>query len=546
MAQGSTKSGNTLAARALLLITIVILPSAALDPTQLPKFAVLVVAAGAMAFSIKWKALWKSKDTINVILAIYLLCLVFTVINGERSFALQLYGNFSRNTGLLFHLSLMILFLYLVSQVQKSTIEIILKYLYFVWSFEIFYSLLQIGKLDPLDWGIDEARIEGTLGNPNFLSAFLGMASVAALAEVFNVHKSRRLRLFLTIGISISLLIVIASDSIQGLGVFLVGAVVITYLRFIRFTPISLQYLYAIAVCIAATTAVLGFTQRGPLATLLYQESITFRGDYWRAGLAMVADRPLNGFGLDTYQDWYRSYRSAEAFERRGADFYADSAHNLFIDLAASGGLPLLLSYWAILVVVFLRAVKYLSSQKEYSPAFTAIFVAWLGSIAQSLISVQQVALAAWFWALTASLVVLSENDSKSRGSHSNSISIRNFFGPLVGTLIGIGLIIVPVAKELSFTRAIKAGEPRLMMAAAEFGNTSTHYLNYAANLFAKSNLENYWLEAAQKSLKLNPRDYAALKLIYLNPLTSDEDKFQTRLKLREIDPLDDMWKVQR
>jgi len=102
------------------------------------------------------------------------------------------------------------------------------------------------------------------------------------------------------------------------------------------------------------------------------------------------------------------------------------------------------------------------------------------------------------------------------------------------------------VAKELSFTRAIKAGEPRLMMAAAEFGNTSTHYLNYAANLFAKSNLENYWLEAAQKSLKLNPRDYAALKLIYLNPLTSDEDKFQTRLKLREIDPLDDMWKVQR
>jgi O-antigen ligase len=88
-----------------------------------------------------------------------------------------------------------------------------------------------------------------------------------------------------------------------------------------------------------------GFLQKGPLSTLLYQDSITYRGDYWRAGIRMISEHPLFGVGFDSFGDYYFRYRDLTSATRRGPLIYTNSAHNYFIDFAANGGLFYLLLY---------------------------------------------------------------------------------------------------------------------------------------------------------------------------------------------------------
>jgi O-antigen ligase len=44
-----------------------------------------------------------------------------------------------------------------------------------------------------------------------------------------------------------------------------------------------------------AILAILGMLQKGPLVSLLYKDSVSVRGYYWRAGIEMFKDSPLTG-----------------------------------------------------------------------------------------------------------------------------------------------------------------------------------------------------------------------------------------------------------
>ena len=120
----------------------------------------------------------------------------------------------------------------------------------------------------------------------------------------------------------------------------------------------ALGYSYLGLALIGFVAVLVGTLNKGPLALLLYKDSVTYRGDYWRAGWKMTLDNPIFGVVLDGYGDWYRRSRTIEATLRRGPDVTSNAAHNVFLDISAYGGFPLVLIYIALMVLVIVSAVK--------------------------------------------------------------------------------------------------------------------------------------------------------------------------------------------
>jgi O-antigen ligase len=149
----------------------------------------------------------------------------------------------------------------------------------------------------------------------------------------------------------------------------------------------------------------LGTLNKGFLAKFLYQDSVTFRGDYWRAGQQMTMENPIFGVGLDSYGDWYRRSRTIEATLRRGPDIFSTSAHNQIFDISSNGGLLLLSAYLFIMGLAVRAVIRVLRRENGYNWKFTAIFIGWFTYQLQSLISINQLALGIWGWTLTGLLI---------------------------------------------------------------------------------------------------------------------------------------------
>jgi hypothetical protein len=89
-------------------------------------------------------------------------------------------------------------------------------------------------------------------------------------------------------------------------------------------------------------------------------QTVTGRGRIvqWERTLHMIADRPVIGFGPDTYAMQFPRYIDAR-FERTvGRDVVPDRAHNVFLDLASNAGLLGVAAYVAVVVLVVLVIVR--------------------------------------------------------------------------------------------------------------------------------------------------------------------------------------------
>jgi hypothetical protein len=64
------------------------------------------------------------------------------------------------------------------------------------------------------------------------------------------------------------------------------------------------------------------------------------------------------GVGIDRYGDYYRIFRDADATFRLGPSSVANYAHNVFLQLLATGGLFLVIAYLSTLALVVFASVK--------------------------------------------------------------------------------------------------------------------------------------------------------------------------------------------
>jgi hypothetical protein len=187
---------------------------------------------------------------------------------------------------------------------------------------------------------------------------------------------------------------------------------------YLKFTN---RVLRTIAISTGLTTflvSILGMLQIGPLSSVLYKDSLSVRGYYWRAAVDMFISNPLTGVGLDRYGAFFKEYREVGYPLKYGYEITSSNAHNVFLQFFSTGGIFLGVSYLSLVFFIFyigFKSVK--NSSGDLRALQLAMLSAWIGFQAQSIISIDNIGISIWGWVLGGSIL------GTNRNSHTNSLS---------------------------------------------------------------------------------------------------------------------------
>jgi O-antigen ligase len=508
------------------LATLLVLPTTAFDPINVPKLLVVAVG-GFMAFGglvIERSRLLQSKyRLIHIFGLAFILDLIIVLCVSGTNFNQEFYGTFGRATGFVAYFSLCLLLIAAVVSAQVSTLMKITWTLLATGGASILYGALQALGGDPFNWVSGYNPVIGFLGNPNFQSSFVGFNGIVAFALMIGNGK-KLLRIFMAVDVIASVVVIASTDSQQGFLV-LAGGIAVVVLMWIKNSKYKVALVPAlVASFVGAVFVALGSLNSGPLASLLYKASVTYRGDYWRAGWKMTVEHPLFGVGLDSYGDWYRRARTVEATLRRGPDVVSNAAHNVLLDLSSNGGFPLLIIYLFMLGLVLVSAWKVLRRSNTFDPFFSGLFAVWIAYQAQSIISLNQIGLAVWGWIISGLIigyeintreatadVIPKQGLKKGRNvavSARNKVSAGDLVGMFVGGLVGLVIGLQPLIASSKFLSALNSKDPKLVQQAAYVSPLDANYMYRVADILANNKLVSEAVAVSNDSLKYFKDDY--------------------------------------
>ena len=115
----------------------------------------------------------------------------------------------------------------------------------------------------------------------------------------------------------------------------------------------------------------------------------------------MFLSSPLTGIGIDRYGAYFKEFRETQYSLNYGFDLTSSNAHNVPIQLFATGGI--FVGGFYILILLFIAWRGFLGISRNRGNArlvVAAVFAAWLAYQAQSIVSIDNIGLAVWGWLL--------------------------------------------------------------------------------------------------------------------------------------------------
>lgn len=539
------------------LATVFLMMSNVTDPVNAPKLLVL----GSLAFSVlsififfNARAAVREYKYFLLFVLLFLGAVLNAVINSSLPVTQNVYGSFGRNTGLVAYLALSFVALGALNLRDLKSFHKIVLGFQLAGMINVIYCAWVLAFGDFLSWNNPYGKILGLFGNPDFISAFLGIfiTSLAATAAAPSVSTRYRI---LSAGVaSLAFFEIVKSHAIQGIVVTLGGLSLVGFFIIRSNFKNNLVYIgYAGVISGLGILGILGTLQKGPLS-FIYKTSVSLRGAYWDAGLTMGLKNPLTGVGMDGYGDWYRRARSLDAATvLPGPKTFTNASHNVVIDFFAFGGYPLLLSYLGIIVVTLLAIFRVFRRSRTYEPIFVAMVAAWVCYQVQSFISINQVGLAIWGWLLAGSIVAYEsatrgaqEITGKSHFINANkrAISSPGVFSPQLlaglGAVIGIIISVPPLSADMKWRSALNSQNATAALEALEPGYltpSDSQRMAQAVQLFVTNNLPDQAYEVARKAVEFNPDYFDAWKQLYFLPNATLEDKSLAVINMKRLDP---------
>ena len=460
-----------------IVATLAITPWATFDPINVPKLAVIalggLITLGALLFNAK--ALFARKHrTVQVLISLFVLDLTIVLFFAGTNPYQEFFGTYGRSTGFVAYIALASLMLGAIVVATSNFISTFARYLLIVGGLSIGYGLLQVVGADPIKWASLYSPVIGFLGNPNFQSSFVGFSGILAFGFICSKELKISWRVAYYAYLLVGAFVILKTESQQGFLV-LAGGIAIVGMIWISRSEFKVLTIPALIVSGIGTVFVaLGSLNSGPLASLLYKASVTYRGDYWRAGWKMTMEHPFLGVGLDSYGDWYRRTRTLEATLRRGPEVISNAAHNVLLDFSANGGFPLVIIYLALMVLVVISAIKLLKRSTGFDPAIAGLIAVWIAYQAQSIISLNQLGLAVWGWIISGLIIGYEINTrekevpievrppvSKGRNvkkSVNESVSAKTLMSMVAGGVVGLLVGLPPFIASAQFKSAYTSG----------------------------------------------------------------------------------------
>jgi tetratricopeptide (TPR) repeat protein len=345
--------------------------------------------------------------------------------------------------------------------------------------------------------------------------------------------------------------------------------------------------------------ALAGMLQQGPFEKFLYKNSVSLRGHYWRAGLNMFRDNVFTGVGIDSYGSYFRLYRDPSFPLSYGYDLTSNNAHNVPIQMFATGGIFVGLTYLSIVFFIIYRFIK--GVKKLDGNEFNFIcgaFAAWIAFQAQSIVSIDNIGLTIWGWILGGLILALTKSDSLDSSAHDNaqiktsSASVHLTLKPLfIGVSLLLALILVakltqseslifkirgdsnfaasdqsaalselnsiiadPFAQpwykatsaDMLFQLGLKAQAIQAMEQILKIDQNNSVYLNVLASMYEDTNEYEKSITLRTTSSKYDPynvKNYLQLARLY--KITGNNSKaIEMKRKINELDPSSEFAKI--
>ena len=523
-----------------LIVTVFVTPLSSFDPINVPRLSSLLFLSSIFIFTLLKYNIFKTEIKYRVVFLISGAFIIWSLISSllsNTSLDNTFYGVTGRQTGALAYFSFVVIMLVNVISSRYKFNSSLLVTLIVAGYINGIYGVFQSIDADPFDWINPYSPVFGLFGNPNFHASFMGITATAAFSLLLRQQNKIKYRLIYGGFIPLALLNINQSKSQQGFLVLLAGVSVVLYLWLRSSSYKRLTFIYIAVWLIGALLVILDILQKTPWKSILYKESVSYRGDFWRAGWQMTLDNPIFGVGLDSYRDNFRFYRDQVATDRN-PNAMVDSAHNVFIDISSAGGFLLLIIYLAILFLALISAVKVIKRSDTFDPIFAGIFGCWIACLAQSLISINQIALAVWGWALTGVIIgyeIITREEKQQLVSKHKDVG---WLGVTSGVIIGISLTLPLFISDSQFRSTVKSGDVTQIQQSVEKWPQSVIRMTLAAKILREGGFADQALKISSKATKLFPKNFEAWQELYANPKASEDLKLDAMQTMKKLDPL--------
>lgn len=349
---------------------------------------------------IQYKLLDKISIASLIFLALLTISLFFAMDLKE-----SLLGRVYRYEGYL--TIVMYLFLFWGSRFIRDD-RIVLKFLLISVIIQSVYGITQSNGFDPILR--DDVRMYwntafGASGNPNFYGSFMVMALPLSIWYMFKQNKTIGLVVYAlafyallasmtrgawlgaTVGLFIALWIARKSPSyLSKISLILL----ISFIVLVQFNHSHHNQVVTQALSIPKEAVeVLAQTEEAPKAG-------SYRIFIWTHVIELIEARPLSGYGFDYLPKLFFEHYQSDMNTVMGRLMTIDKAHNEYLNLAVSAGIPSLLAYLSLLLLVLVQ------SMKNGSNFIFAIIIAYL---VQAFFNISVVSVAFLFWILLGRLV---------------------------------------------------------------------------------------------------------------------------------------------
>ncbi|MDO8638240.1 MAG: O-antigen ligase family protein, partial [Candidatus Daviesbacteria bacterium] len=455
-------------------------------------FLTIIILASWIFKMIKTKSLILQSTPLDIPLLIFLGANILSTIFSLDSH-ISFWGYYSRsNGGLLSLISYLILYWALVSNCDKNQAINFLKsaiiggVIVSLWAIPEHFGaspscLILTGNFDTSCWVQDvQARVFATLGQPNWLAAYLVMLIFPAfyflltstkksfiilnslflilfyLAFTFTYSRGATLGLLAGLAIFLFLLFI---DSIKG------GRKVNISSHFVRtIKPILFIFASFLIISLFFGTALTNskllnkfappsrpslITATKPSGTQLENggtESGQIRLIVWKGALDIFKHYPIFGTGVETFAFAYYQYRPVEHNLISEWDFLYNKAHNEFLNYLATTGIIGFLSYLSILSIFIIWSIKKVIKFNSSFLLLVAILASYISYLVQNFFGFSVVITALFFYLFPA-LAFLATDSTKQF-----SFPIKNLFSHTqiakIIVLIIAGLLLITLAKN--------------------------------------------------------------------------------------------------
>jgi hypothetical protein len=446
----------------------------------------------------------------------------------------QVFGRTGRGLGLITVIALSVSTLVFAILVDKNSSKKLLLGLIISGFISSLYSICQSFGIDLLKWDSRTNGVIGTLGNPNFQSAFAAMIIVPSFLYWLQ-HISK---LYLSILLPIVFLYSIyRTQSTQGiLAAFF--SILITLIIYFWYKNKMLFVVTSISTLLGGVFAVAGMLNSGPLSGYLYKVSIQSRGDFWRSAFSTANANPFFGVGLDSFGDYSLKYRDLTAANHSFAE-YTDNAHNFFLEQAATGGYIFAFINSLIIILVIFSFYKIQRISKKFEPTVVSLFASWIAFQMTSVVSPGSLATMFWNALISGAIIGQAASISNISLEISQERNIKFKIVPsVVFGIIGFTSLLPLFNTDRIQLLGMQKGDANLVMKSTlSFPESTVRYSLIGQELF-KSGLNVQALEVARSGVDFNPNSASLWALILVNPSASLEERNNAKSKILELDPL--------